>query len=178
MLLLGGLDAVLTGATLFDAYQDATAQDKPLWTTLAEKIYPLLPAVAIPITGWQLSRSARGPLYTTQAGIWNLGGAGVTLIVAGMVPKAQVVQEDLKPGALTPQYTMMGVVAGFFGRDCVAPSEDKLAGKFAKQEWTTAPQPPDLSPSGRSPYMAATTCNMSSAVMTPRISPFRVTNTR
>ncbi len=133
LLLLGGLGVALAGAVLFDVYQDAIIQDKPPWTTLAENAIPFLLATAIPVIGWQLARSDQGTLYVTEAAIWSLAGAGVTLTVAGVVLGFQVVQGELKPGVVVTQLTTIGAIAGLFVGYNVARAR-RIRGKLRKQE--------------------------------------------
>ena len=114
---LGVLMAVgigLAGVVLFDVYQDWMSEGKPLWSTLAENAVPLLLALMVPVTGWNLARSTEGEVYLSAAAKWTFAGAVGMLVIAGSVVGLQIIQGELKPGVILTQMSTFGAVAGLF----------------------------------------------------------------
>ena len=112
MLLLTG--AALATVVLFDVYQDWIPGGKPLWSTVAENIIPLLLALAIPAFGWRLARARGGAIYLSEATKWTLAGTTSMLVVAGSIVGLQVLQGEIKPGIILTQLATFGAAAGLF----------------------------------------------------------------
>jgi len=114
LLALSGLGVVLAGIVFFDIYQDWIPGGKPLWTTVAENIVPLLLALTVPAFGWRLSQTREGSIYLSEATKWTLAGTTSMLVIAGSVVGFQVLQGHIEPGVILTQLSTFGAAAGLF----------------------------------------------------------------
>jgi PAS domain S-box-containing protein len=105
------LSAVLSGIVIQDIYADWILEDRPLWTTIAENIVPLLLGLSVAaVMFWTYQN--RSHLYVKAVARWQLLIGAGTLFVIGPVVGLQAIQGQYKPFAIITQVTVAGVAAG------------------------------------------------------------------
>lgn len=110
--LIALLGAVLAGVAVFDIWADLALEERALWSTLPENIFPLLIALVLPYAAWQLRHKHR-PRHLWNVAVWTLTGWVGTLLLAGIVLGTQVMQGELKPRIIILQIASGGAAAGF-----------------------------------------------------------------
>lgn len=109
---LTAVAAFLGGTLLFDVYQDAVPEGKPLWSTLVENALPLVLVAGLVYFSYRLWTGDHDAAYVRSTTKWTVAGAVTMGVLASWVLGFQLLQNEIKPDIVAFQVTVVGTVAG------------------------------------------------------------------